>query len=170
MADTILIVEDWEDDAKLLEQTLLQLGVRNPLIFLTSASDAVLYFEGKFPYSDREKYPLPKIIFLDLKLPGTDGFEFLEWLKSTHRLNNQTIFAISGVDDLASIRRAYSMGASSFVPKPPKSLDLENLMISFPMGWVTAGAPRPPESSGPARPIAPIPPTPPTPPTPPSPP
>lgn len=148
MATTILIIEDWEDDAKLLEQELLRLGVRNRLIFLTSASEAVLYFEGKFPYSDREKYPLPGIIFLDLKLPGTDGFEFLEWLKSTHRLTNQTVFAISGVDDLASIRRAYSMGASSFVPKPPKSLDLENLMISFPMGWILSGRTQPPESSG----------------------
>src|SRR5215471_9805214 len=138
MADTILIVEDWEDDAKLLEQALLQLGVRNLLIILPSATEAVLYLEGKFPYSDRKKYPLPGIIFLDLKLPGTDGFEFLEWLKSSDRLSNQTVFAISGIDDLASIRRAYTMGASSFLPKPPRSLDLENLMVSFPAGWVLA--------------------------------
>ena len=158
MADTILIVEDWEDDAKLLERELMQLGVRNRLIILSSATEAVLYFEGKFPYSDRNKYPLPSIIFLDLKLPGTDVFEFLEWLKSSNQLTNQTIFAISGVDDLASIRRAYTMGAASFLPKPPKALDLENLMISFPTGWVLSSATSAPQPSSADLPPTPKPP------------
>ncbi len=139
MAATILIVEDWEDDAKLLERELVQLGVTNPVVTLPSAVDAIRYLEGQPPYSDRQQYPLPAIIFLDLKLPGTDGFEFLDWLKTSNRLTNLMVIAISGVDDLASIRRAYSMGACSFLSKPPHPLDLENLMVSFPSGWALAG-------------------------------
>ena len=101
----------------------------------TTAPDAVAYLKGSGPYSDRERFPQAGVIFLDIKLPGMNGFEFLEWLKDHSEFNDLLVVAVSGVDDLPSVQRAYSLGADSFLSKPCRTLDLENLMQWFPGYW-----------------------------------
>ncbi len=140
----ILIVEDSNDDAKLLQLTLDQLGVTNPVWVVPSAGTAVDYLEGGFPFSDRNKYPLPQILFVDLKLPGHDGFELLEWLKARPQFKDLLVIAISGLGDLLSIRRAYGLGANSFLVKPCRAGDVENLIHWFPSHWTLSGRPPPP--------------------------
>jgi CheY-like chemotaxis protein len=139
--EIILIIEDSNDDAKILQLTLEELGIANPSWTVQSAAAAVDYMEGKFPFADREKYPLPKIIFLDLKLPGSDGFEFLSWLKARAEFADLLVIAISGLDDLLSIRRAYGLGAKSFLVKPCRPADLENLIHWFPAYWIRSSPP-----------------------------
>jgi DNA-binding NarL/FixJ family response regulator len=57
----------------------------------------------------------PAVILLDLKLPGKNSFQFLEWLREHSEFNNILTVVISGLGDLASIRRAYALGADSFL-------------------------------------------------------
>lgn len=135
MPEAILIVEDNSDDAILLRQTLRQAGVRNSIRCVHSAIEAIAYLQGDFPYADREAHPLPKIIFLDLKLPAMDGFEFMAWLDANGRRNEFQILAISGLDDIAAIRRAYSSGAISFLPKPCTIADIKELIQVHPAYW-----------------------------------
>ena len=114
---------------------------------LPSAAGAVSYLEGTFPFSDRKKYPLPRILFLDLKLPGQDGFELLEWFKARTEFKELLVIAISGLDDLQSIRRAYGLGANSFLVKPCRSDDLQNIIHWFPSYWsLSTQPPSRPES------------------------
>src|SRR5256885_9995003 len=93
----ILVIEDYDDDAKMLDMVLPQSGVTNPIFFLHSAGEAIAYLDGSFPYSDRRHYPLPGIMLLDLKLPGIDGFDFLVWLKARPEFNDILVIAISGL-------------------------------------------------------------------------
>src|SRR5262249_3538880 len=85
--------------------------------------------------SNRANFPLPKIIFLDLKLPGVDGFEFLSWLKAQNKLEMFAVFVLSGLEDMPSIRKAYSMGATSFLSKPARAEDILNLIHGSPAHW-----------------------------------
>ncbi len=135
-ADAILVIEDYADDAKVLEVLFHQLMVWNPIQILHSATDAIAYLTGLLPYSNRTRHPLPAVILLDLKLPGMDGFEFLEWLCEHPEFNDVLVVAVSGLDDLASIRRAYTLGADSFLAKPCRAADLENLIQWFPGYWL----------------------------------
>ena len=144
MPETILVIDDYGDDAVWLEMVLRKVGVTNPIQIKQSAVEAVSYLKGEFPYSDRAKYPLPKIIFLDLKMPGVDGFEFLVWLKAQNQLGNLTVFAVTGLEDILSIRKAYAMGATSFLVKPARPADILNLIHSFPSHWNLIAAPLPP--------------------------
>jgi CheY-like chemotaxis protein len=132
MTAAILIVEDHPDEAKLLEEMLGQLGVTDPICHVHSAVEAIAYFQGDYPYSNRERFPLPKTILLDLRLPGMSGFEFMKWLQTGDWLKDLRVIVVSGLDGVAAIRHAYSLGATSFLPKPYTFADLQNLIRFFP--------------------------------------
>ena len=140
----ILIVEDSSDDAEWLKRSLKLAGLCNPCYVVTTAPDALAYIEGTGKYADREQYPPPKIILLDLKLPGMDGFQMLERLKRIPAMEGVLLVAISGLDDLQSIRRSYQLGANSFLAKPCRAVDIENLVQGFPGYWSKAPPPAPP--------------------------
>lgn len=150
----ILIVEDHEDDAKLLQLMLTNGGVVNPTRIALCAEEAVTYLTDLPPYSNRALYPLPSVIFVDLKLPGIDGFEFLRWLRAREELKGAFIVVLSGAGDLISIQAAYALGANSFFIKPCRAADLENLVLAYPSPWMRAIIP-PSLTGTPAEPLPP---------------
>lgn len=145
-ANAILIVEDFEDDARLLEMLIKGTGVSNPVQSVFSAEQAIAYLLGGPPYSDRSRFPVPSVIFLDLKLLGIDGFEFLRWLRANSHSKGTFIVVLSATGDLASVQAAYALGANSFLVKPCRPADLENLIICYPNLW---SRPIPPSSASP---------------------
>jgi CheY-like chemotaxis protein len=132
----VLIVEDYEDDAKLLEMLLTNAGIANPVRTVLSAEQAISYLQGAPPFWDRTKHPLPSVIFLDLKLPGIDGFEFLRWLRANPQLQRSFIVVLSATGDLKSVRAAYALGANSFLVKPCREADLLNLITCYRDLWI----------------------------------
>ena len=131
----ILIVEDYEDDAKLLQLLLTSGGVSNAVRISLSAEDAINYLDGVPPFSNRAVYPLPSVVFVDLKLPGISGFELLRWMKSHPELKDIFVVVLSATGDLISVQAAYSLGANSFLIKPCRPMDLENLISCYPVYW-----------------------------------
>lgn len=145
-ANVVLIIEDFEDDAKLLELLLANTGVANPVRTVLNAEQAIAYLEGSAPYWDAHEHSVPKIIFLDLKLPGMDGFQFLRWLRENPALKGVFTVVLSATGDLISVQTAYALGANSFLVKPCRPADLENLILSYPDLW-TRAMPRSPASA-----------------------
>ncbi len=131
----ILIVEDFEDDAKLLQLLLAQCGIANPVRIALSAEEAINYLMGGPPYTNRLAYPLPEVVFLDLKLPGISGFDLLRWMKAQPDLKHTFVVVLSATGDLMSVQAAYSLGANTFLIKPCRVADLENLVICYPGFW-----------------------------------
>src|SRR4051812_47932983 len=93
----ILVAEDSEDDVDLLKIAFRRLAVKNPLQVARDGQQAVDYISGAGKYSDRQRYPLPAIIFLDLKMPRKTGLEVLQWLSShdQYRLIPTIVFTSS---------------------------------------------------------------------------
>ena len=135
MSQPILIVEDSADDAQLLRSQLRRAGLCNPCHAVSSAEEAITYLEGAPPYEDRSRFPAPAVILLDIKLPGLDGHQFLQWINARPNLAGILVVVISGADDLSSIRRAYQLGARSFITKPCSVAELQNLFHGFPGYW-----------------------------------
>ena len=79
---------------------------------------------------------------LDLRLPAQDGFEVLRWVRGQEQFKDILIVALSVSDDLWAIRRAYELGANSFLAKPVKVADVENLVRGFPQYWTRSTAER----------------------------
>src|ERR1051325_4093294 len=110
MPETILIVDDGDDDAELLRLTLGQIGLINPIQVVHTAAEAIAYVQGDFPYSDRAKFPPPKIILLDLNMPRMSGFDFLQWLSANKQLADRMVIVVSGIESWPLIRPAGVVG------------------------------------------------------------
>src|SRR5947209_5759883 len=65
------------DDADLLQRAFQKAEIQEPLTVLGSGLEAIRYLSGEGKYENREGFPIPFLIILDLSLPGVDGFEVL---------------------------------------------------------------------------------------------
>jgi CheY-like chemotaxis protein len=124
----VLIVDDDPSDAMFAEDVLSEFQPKFPVQILTSGADLFDYLEGKSLYQDRNLYPYPSLILLDLKMPNIDGFAVLEWLKVHPQHANVPVIVLSGYEGISSqVTRAYQLGARSFLPKPVKKEDIEQI-------------------------------------------
>lgn len=116
--DPFLVVEDEPGDALLIQRAFTKANVPNPVHVVRDGDQAVEYLLGAGPYSDRMKYPLPKIVFLDLKLPRRSGLEVLEWLRSRPGLRRLSVVVLTSSKEPVDVNRAWDLGVSSYLVKP----------------------------------------------------
>jgi len=134
----ILLIEDSESDAELLQRTFRQVGVINPVRWLTTGEEALVYLKEAIQ-ADGIGAPVPSVLIIDLKLPGVNGFQILETVKQLSLLAKSLRVVISSLEDTQSIKMAYAAGAHTFVVKPAKVEDITELIHSFPGYWTVAG-------------------------------
>jgi CheY-like chemotaxis protein len=132
----VLVVDDNEDDAFFLKRGFLRAGVTVPLQFVQSGEEAMSYLEGREKFADRTKYPAPKLMLLDIKMPGTDGFDVLEWVREQPRLGLLPVIMLSSSDRQEDVNRAYELGANSYMMKPGTSEGYEYVAKGFASYWL----------------------------------
>jgi CheY-like chemotaxis protein len=116
--DTILLVEDDPNDILLIQRALYKANVKHPVQVLKDGEEAVLYLGGKQMYADRDRYPLPMLMLLDLKLPRKSGFEVLRWLRQEPGLKLLPVVVLTSSAENSDIQQAYNLGANSYLVKP----------------------------------------------------
>ena len=131
----IVIIEDSEFDAELLRHALKRVGVSNAIRFFSQGEHAISYLK-KGAEDPASGFPVPAIIFIDMKLPGIGGLQILEELKQIPALAKSLKIVISNLDDTQSIKRAYAAGAQSFLTKPLRESELRDIIVSFPGPWL----------------------------------
>jgi len=115
--DTILLIEDNPGDVLLIKLAFERLEFPCSIVSVSDGLEALEYLEGHDPYSDRSKFPLPKLILLDLRMPRMDGFEFLQWLRIAPLLRSLPVIVITSCPFSQDVSRAYRAGANSFLVK-----------------------------------------------------
>ena len=135
MAKVILIADDDENDLVATSQTLRDAGVKSLLMSVSDGEDVIAYFKGDNQYADREKYPIPDVLLLDLKMRRTGGFQVLEWLKKHAKTDSTIVIVLSAHGELENVRNAYALGARSFLTKPCHLEDVRNLIEVYPTYW-----------------------------------
>ncbi len=120
MPPSILLVEDNPDDVFLMRRALSKSGLDVPVHVATDGQAAVDYLRGAGPYADREKFPVPFVTFLDLKLPYMDGFEVLEWIREHPVLQDLNVVILTSSGEDRDSRRAQQLGVIAYLVKPPK--------------------------------------------------
>lgn len=133
---TILLVEDNEDDAELMEHAFGKAGIINPLIVVTDGDAAVDYLEGKGVHSDRAQYPLPSLVLLDLKLPRRSGFEVLKFIRSHAGTKHTPVIVITSSNQNKDIKQCYELGANSYLVKPVRRDALVEMVRSLKAFWI----------------------------------
>lgn len=115
-----LLVEDDPNDVLFVQQEFKRTSKSIRLNVVSDGIEAMRYLEGKDIYKDRQKYPTPHLILLDLKMPRFSGFDFLEWLrfKSPDQHHFIPVVVLSSSNLPQDVARAYALGVNSFVVKP----------------------------------------------------
>lgn len=133
---SVLLVEDDENDVILVTHTFKKAQINNPLQIVNDGAEAVEYLKGDGKYEDRERWPLPELIVMDIKMPRLTGFEVLEWVKGNGGpLRRIPIVIVSGSDNPDDINRAYELGANAYMVKPMDSRGVEHLFQSITHYW-----------------------------------
>jgi CheY-like chemotaxis protein len=114
----ILLVDDNWDDVMLIQRAFERAGLHHIIISVPSGMDAVAYLNGDAPYKDRLRYPLPDLMLLDIKMPATDGFEVLRWVRQQPEFSKLCVVMLTSSDEIRDVNQAYQLGATSFLVKP----------------------------------------------------
>jgi CheY-like chemotaxis protein len=137
MAKAILIADDFDDDVLMVKLALAKADIKNPVLAVDDGDQAIAYLKGEGKYANREKFPLPGLLLLDLKMPRMNGHHVLAWLRTHGQFKDLLIIVLSGCDDAKDVQEAYGLGAHSYLVKPCGADDIKNLMRWFPTDWDT---------------------------------
>jgi len=149
----ILLVEDDSNDVLLIQRAFAKAGLKDSLKLVRDGEQAIDYLSGRGAYANREKFPLPYLLLLDLKMPGTDGFEVLQWLRGEPDLRRLLVVVLTSSNLQADVDRAYELGANSYLVKPVEFEEMVNLIQRFEAYWTEINrTPTSPSSASQARP------------------
>jgi DNA-binding response OmpR family regulator len=116
----ILIVEDNEDHALLLQRAFTKAEPTIALFVVDNGDAAIAYLSGDGSYADRTEFPLPTLLLLDLKLSGRSGLEVLAWLRQQRGLKRLPVIAFTTSQQPDDVDRAYDLGANAYLIKPAR--------------------------------------------------
>lgn len=116
-AQSILIVEDSEDDYEATVRAFKRINLHNPVHWCSSGQDALdfLRHEGKFKSDKSER---PGLILLDLNMPGMDGRKTLQLLKEDDKFKSVPVIILTTSSDERDVEACYKLGANTYVQKP----------------------------------------------------
>jgi len=133
---TILLAEDDQNDVLLIKRAFSKSRIINPIACVGNGEEAVAYLKGEGIYEDRQQYPLPFMLLLDLKLPRLSGHEVLKWLRAQPLLKRLPVVVLTSSKQPADINHAYELGANSYLVKPVVFEEFAMLMQQLQMYWL----------------------------------
>ena len=114
---TIVMVEDDEGHARLIEKNLRRAGVHNKIVPLKDGASAIAFLFGS-DGSGRVNKGRALLILLDLNLPDMSGIDVLKRLKENEHLRVSPVVVLTTTDDKSEIQRCYDLGCNVYVTKP----------------------------------------------------
>lgn len=118
----ILLVEDSPSDANLTIREFSKAKIANNLHWVEDGDTAMEYLRKQGEFTD---VPRPDLILLDLNLPGMDGREVLEEVKSDPELKRIPVVILTTSNDEQDVLRSYNLNANCYVTKP---IDIEQFI------------------------------------------
>jgi DNA-binding response OmpR family regulator len=114
---TIVMVEDDEGHARLIEKNVRRAGVNNTIVPFADGNAALDYILGE-DRSGEENINRYLLILLDLNLPDMSGIDILEKVKSNNHSKRLPVIILTTTDDEREIQRCYDLGANVYITKP----------------------------------------------------
>ena len=138
---TILHVEDDPNDVLLIARALRKAEGSAQVQVVNDGEQAVNYLGGTGSFSQREQFPLPSLVLLDLKLPRKSGLEVLEWIRGQPGLRRVPVVMLTSSKQPIDINRAYDLGASAYLVKPVNFDALVQMLKMIDSFWLGINEP-----------------------------
>lgn len=113
----IIMVEDDEGHARLIERNIRRAGVNNEIIPFANGTDALAYLMGP-DGSGEVSASRSLLVLLDLNLPDMTGVDILAKVKANPHLRRSPVIILTTTDDQREIQRCYDLGANVYITKP----------------------------------------------------
>jgi CheY-like chemotaxis protein len=115
---TILVADDDEAYFLLLSQAFQNSRQGCNIQRAHDGDEAIAYLAGENQFADREKHPVPNLLLLDVRMPRKNGFDVLRWVRREPGFRTLPVVVLSSSNEPADIKRAYELGANSYLSKP----------------------------------------------------
>jgi DNA-binding response OmpR family regulator len=132
----ILLAEDLENDVLLLQRALKRHASRSHFLSSEMARNLWHILRGLGKFSDRDEYPLPDILLLDLKMPKVNGFEVLTEIHTNLEFAALRVIVLTSSEEIFEVSKCYEMGANSFLVKPIEFENLTAMMRTLASFWL----------------------------------
>jgi CheY-like chemotaxis protein len=113
----ILLAEDDDGHARLIQRNLARAGVRNDVVRVADGQEAIDYLRREGAYAGRPA-GRPLLLLVDVNMPRVDGVEVLRWVRADPAHAGLPVFVLTTTDDPREVRRCYDLGCSGYVTKP----------------------------------------------------
>jgi CheY-like chemotaxis protein len=133
--DTILVIEDNDQDFEVLQRVFGRVGVTAPLLRLRSGEDALRVLLDEMPQDG--PFRGPRMLILDLYLPGKDGRQVLAGLKADARYRRLPVIVFSGSDEPDDVLSCYDQSANCYMTKPVGYDQFVEAVQAFRDFWLT---------------------------------
>jgi CheY-like chemotaxis protein len=133
----VLHAEDDPNDIALMNHACLAAKTSFQLQPALDGEKAIQYLSGVGVFGNRNLYPLASLVFLDLKMPRRGGFEVLQWIRNNPLLKCLPVLILTSSRHDVDVRRAYEMGANSYLVKPVNFEALVNMARIVDLYWMT---------------------------------
>jgi CheY-like chemotaxis protein len=138
---TILLVEDEENDVVFMEMALEKAGLMSSFQVAEDGQEAIDYLSGKGKFADRSRFPLPALVFLDLKLPLIMGMDVLKWIRDQPALDTMVVIMLTSSRQRSDIQGACALRANSYLVKPSNPAGLEEIVDLVKRYWLHLNQP-----------------------------
>jgi CheY-like chemotaxis protein len=118
-SNPVLLAEDSEEDVFLIRRAFDDNRIENPLHVVDNGEDAILYLAGQGRFRDRDSFPFPALLLLDLKMPVKGGLDVLRWLHDHQEISARLpVVVLSSAELPEETQAAYAMDIQSCIVKP----------------------------------------------------
>ena len=136
---SVLYIEDEEDDVFFMRNAFKRLGMEECFHAVPDGERAMAYLTGGDPYTDRDRFPMPTIVLLDLSLPVLSGFEVLAWVRRHPQFRGVPVVVFSASVRADDRQRAEELGATAFLPKPTSGGQFLDMVGRLKTTWLCTG-------------------------------
>jgi CheY-like chemotaxis protein len=133
----VLLIEDTVDDALLMQRALAKSGFSKNVHVVRSGKEAIEYLTGAGAFGNRQAYPLPRLILLDLQLPEMHGLKVLEWIRCQPQFRSTVVVVLSSSRQAGDVQLAYRLGVNSYLVKPATLDALYQMVGAIALYWLT---------------------------------
>ncbi|MEX2336670.1 MAG: response regulator [Fulvivirga sp.] len=139
MTQSILLVEDNEDDITLTMRALKKKNITSEVIVARDGVEALDLLFGR-----NGKEPIkPTLILLDLKLPKKNGLEVLQEIRQNENTNGLCVVVLTTSNQEEDIIKSYALGANSYLRKPVDFLQFTETVGQLGLYWLVLNEPNP---------------------------
>jgi CheY-like chemotaxis protein len=134
--EPLLIVEDSNEDFKILQRLMQRLDVQNPIYRCSNGDEALEFLQQIGKENDPDIPSKPSVILLDLNLPGIDGRDILSQIKQDQKFKEIPVVIFTTSSNPKDIELCYQKGANGYLIKPMNADELKKIVQAFVEYWL----------------------------------